>query len=70
MDAYTFVLGQLREDDFKRLSSYKITDGCTFETWLSVVARSFDECRPPHVAGTAALTHDGPDVLVADRRSS
>lgn len=39
MDAYTFVLGQLREDGFKRLSSYKVTDGCTFDTWLSVVSR-------------------------------
>ena len=39
MDAYTFVLGQLREDDFRRLLAYRATTGCSFETWLAVVAR-------------------------------
>jgi len=39
MDAYTFVLGQLREGDFRRLLSYEATAGCSFETWLAVVAR-------------------------------
>lgn len=39
MDAYTFVLGQLREDGFKRLSAYRTTAGCSFDTWLAVVTR-------------------------------
>lgn len=39
MDAYAFVLGQLREDDFRRLLAYRATTGCSFETWLAVVSR-------------------------------
>lgn len=39
MDAYTFILGQLRDDNGRRLSAYTPTEGCTFETWLAVVAR-------------------------------
>lgn len=39
MDAYASILGHLRDDDFKRLGAYRVTDGCTFETWLAVVAR-------------------------------
>lgn len=39
MDAYTFVLGQLRDDGFRRLSSYRTARDCSFETWLSVVSR-------------------------------
>ncbi len=39
MDAYTFVLGQLREDGFRRLLAYHATTGCSFATWLAVVAR-------------------------------
>ena len=39
MDAYAFVLGQLREDDFRRLRSYQATTSCSFETWLAVVTR-------------------------------
>ena len=39
MDAYTFVLGALSEDDHRRLHAY-IPDGKTpFTTWLIVVAR-------------------------------
>ena len=39
MDAYTFILGQLRDGNCKRLAAYRPNDGCTFETWLAVVAR-------------------------------
>jgi len=39
MDGYTFVLGQLREGDFKRLLSYRTVTDCSFDTWLAVVAR-------------------------------
>lgn len=39
MDAYAFILEQLRADDYRRLSSYRHETDCTFETWLSVVAR-------------------------------
>jgi RNA polymerase sigma factor (sigma-70 family) len=47
MDAYTFVLGKLREDGFARLAAYRPTAGCTFATWLAVVARRlcFDHHR-------------------------
>ena len=39
MDAYAFVLGQLREDGFRRLMAYRAAASCTFETWLAVVVR-------------------------------
>ncbi|MEK7402893.1 MAG: hypothetical protein AABZ80_11130, partial [Gemmatimonadota bacterium] len=39
MDAYAFILGQLRDGNCKRLLAYTATEGCTFETWLAVVAR-------------------------------
>lgn len=39
MDAYAFVLERLRDHGFKRLAAYEVTDGCTFETWLAVIAR-------------------------------
>lgn len=39
MDAYAFMLDQLHNANFKRLSAYRVTQGCTFETWLAVVAR-------------------------------
>ncbi|HUQ84433.1 MAG TPA: sigma-70 family RNA polymerase sigma factor [Gemmatimonadaceae bacterium] len=39
MDAYTFVLEQLREHDCRRLRTYIGRDGTRFSTWLLVVAR-------------------------------
>jgi RNA polymerase sigma factor (sigma-70 family) len=39
MDAYAFVLEQLREDDCRRLRFYTARNGARFSTWLLVVAR-------------------------------
>ena len=39
MDAYTFVLEQLREDDCRRLRFFSARNGARFSTWLLVVAR-------------------------------
>ncbi len=39
MDRYTFVLEQLRQDDFRRLRSYVADGRGKFTTWLTVVAR-------------------------------
>ena len=39
MDAYTHVLGALRENDFARLRAYEARVGGSFETWLAVVTR-------------------------------
>jgi RNA polymerase sigma factor (sigma-70 family) len=39
MDAYAYVLEQLRRDDFQRLRAYVSDDRSKFTTWLVVVAR-------------------------------
>src|SRR5690348_12605324 len=39
MDAYTFVLGALREDDHRRLRAYVPDEKTPFTTWLIVVTR-------------------------------
>jgi len=39
MDAYTYLLERLREDDFRRLRAYAPSDRTRFTTWLVVVAR-------------------------------
>ena len=39
MDAYTFVLDQLREDECRRLRFYSARNGARFTTWLLVVSR-------------------------------
>jgi len=39
MDAYAFLLEQLRDQDFRRLRVYLAQDGSRFSTWLLVVAR-------------------------------
>jgi RNA polymerase sigma factor (sigma-70 family) len=39
MDAYAFILEQLRRDDFTRLSAYVANSRCKFSTWLVVVSR-------------------------------
>jgi RNA polymerase sigma factor (sigma-70 family) len=39
MDRYTYVLEQLRRDDFQRLRSYAADGRSKFTTWLVVVAR-------------------------------
>jgi RNA polymerase sigma factor (sigma-70 family) len=39
MDAYTFVLGALRQDDHRRLRAYVPDGRSSFATWLIVVTR-------------------------------
>src|SRR5690349_3819630 len=39
MDAYAYLLEQLRRDDFHRLRAYTVQSHCKFTTWLVVVAR-------------------------------
>jgi len=39
MDRYTYLLEQLRRDDFRRLRTYAATDQSEFSTWLVVVAQ-------------------------------
>ena len=39
MDAYAYLLEQLRRDDFHRLRAYTAQSRCKFTTWLVVVAR-------------------------------
>lgn len=39
MDAYTYVLEELRRDDFRRLRAYVADSRSKFSTWLVVVAR-------------------------------
>lgn len=39
MDAYTFVLEQLRENECRRLREYAVDPRCKLTTWLVVVAR-------------------------------
>ena len=39
MDAYAYLLEQLRRDDFRRLQAYVADERTKFTTWLVVVAR-------------------------------
>jgi RNA polymerase sigma factor (sigma-70 family) len=39
MDRYTYVLGHLRQDDFRRLRSFSLNGTGKFTTWLVVVVR-------------------------------
>lgn len=39
MDRYAFILGKLREDDFRRLRSFRPDRGASFDTWLAVASR-------------------------------
>ena len=39
MDRYSYILGKLREDDFRRLRSFQSDRGASFTTWLTLAAR-------------------------------
>jgi RNA polymerase sigma factor (sigma-70 family) len=39
MEAYAYLLEELRRDDFRRLRAYSTDSRCKFTTWLVVVAR-------------------------------
>ena len=65
MDAFTYVLERLREDDYKRLRGYVADGRSSFTTWLVVVARRI--CldhyrqrygRPPRGAPNGTARHE------------
>jgi RNA polymerase sigma factor (sigma-70 family) len=39
MERYAYVLGKLRENEFRRLRAFDSNAGATFSTWLTVTAR-------------------------------
>lgn len=39
MDRYAFILEKLREDNYRRLRTYRPDRGATFDTWLSIASR-------------------------------
>lgn len=73
MDAYTFVLEQLREQNCRRLRAYTARNGARFSTWLLVVAKrlcvDFHRRRYGRPQGTtAAQAHAAPSVERSARR--
>jgi RNA polymerase sigma factor (sigma-70 family) len=40
MERYSYILEKLRDEDFRRLRSYRVGAGATFTTWLAVAARN------------------------------
>ena len=67
MDAYAFVLDQLREDDCRRLRGYSARSGARFSTWLLVVARRL--CIDFHRRryGRAQRSGDGDALATLER---
>ena len=65
MDAYTYTLGQLRENDCRRLLAYRVTGGCSFETWLTVVTRRLCLDHHRHKYGRARA--EDPQALEEQR---
>ncbi|HXV16475.1 MAG TPA: sigma-70 family RNA polymerase sigma factor [Gemmatimonadaceae bacterium] len=70
MERYSYVLGKLREWDFRRLRSFDPNAGATFSTWLTVTARRL--CLDLHRAKYGrhrAHDDDKSSVLRAARRA-
>ena len=66
MDAYAFLLDQLRKDDYRRLRAYAADGRSKFTTWLVVVARRLCLDHHRHKYGR---TRDGPPEA-AEQRSA
>jgi len=66
MDAYAYLLNQLRRDDFRRLRAYVSDDRSKFTTWLVVVARRLclDHFRERYGRPTDARARGGETRLV------
>src|SRR5690348_4030223 len=66
MDAYAYLLEQLRRDDFHRLRAYTAQSRCKFTTWLVVVARRLclDRIRQQYGrrASTGQQSHEAHEV--------
>jgi RNA polymerase sigma factor (sigma-70 family) len=71
MERYSYVLGKLREWEFRRLRAYDANAGATFSTWLTVTAHRL--CLDHHrsLYGRHRPTHseDKSSVLRAARRA-
>lgn len=72
MDAYTYVLEALRQDDYRRLRGYEADGRSTFTTWLVVVARrlclDFHRRRYGRARGTESAEGAADEQRVARRR--
>lgn len=60
MDRYTYVLEQLRQDDFRRLRTYSADGRSEFSTWLVVVAQRL--CLDYHRAKYGRLRVEGSET--------
>jgi RNA polymerase sigma factor (sigma-70 family) len=58
MERYAYILGKLRENEFRRLRTFNENAGATFSTWLTVTARRL--CLDLHRSqyGRKRETHD------------
>ena len=64
MDAYAFLLDQLRKDDYRRLRAYAADGRSKFTTWLVVVSRRLCLDHHRHKYGR---TRDGPPEAAEQR---
>lgn len=69
MNRYTYILEQLRSDDYRRLRGYTPTARCAFTTWLAIVARRLSIDHERHRFGRVPTgKRDSPDPLRTLRR--
>jgi RNA polymerase sigma factor (sigma-70 family) len=69
MDRYAYILGKLREGDFRRLRSFESDRGAAFSTWLAATARNL--CLDHHRSRFGrhrSPPSDGPSALIAAAR--
>jgi RNA polymerase sigma factor (sigma-70 family) len=71
MDRYTFVLGKLRESDFRRLRTYRSDAGARFSTWLTITTRRLclDYHRAVYGRARGEKNSDGSLLLRMIRRN-
>jgi RNA polymerase sigma factor (sigma-70 family) len=71
MERYAYVLGKLRENEFRRLRAFDANAGATFSTWLTVTARRM--CLDLHRARfgrhRAEHSNDKTTILRAARKA-
>jgi RNA polymerase sigma factor (sigma-70 family) len=71
MERYAYVLGKLREDEFRRLRAFDSSAGATFSTWLTVTARRMclDLHRSMFGRDRSEHSNDKTSILRAARRA-
>src|SRR5690242_8642576 len=71
MDRYTYVLGKLRESDFRRLRRFQDTRGAAFSTWLAATVRNLCLDHYRSRFGRTRLEHSEgmQSVMIAARRA-